>query len=308
MSTDYGIPRLSDQPEIRAQQLKELHARLPYPTTFPPDNSDATPLPTPRRRQPYTPNYITPQISPLSTSGNVSPTSPKNYVTRHAPPMYMPAVLRPTEFPSKAPLPKPKVNPQRDAEERSLRPNSSYLSLAGLGGFGRLSRRSTGDSGKCVDGNWNLDMFPKPTGLPTRKHWKPDQEAAVCDDATCIRHFSYFTRRHHCRRCGNIFCDSHSVYVIPLDQDANYNPRGIPSRSCAHCYSQFKVWRSRTNSQSSSLSSSQDGGRIGNGEVPTTPISASPTAVNGKPPVGGIPQHMPDAAMSVPRDWNWSTF
>lgn len=111
----------------------------------------------------------TPQISPLSTSGNGSPTSPsKNHITRQIRPLYMPAVLRPTEFPSKAPA-RLKTEEDDQSEERSLQSNSSFIGLPALG---RLSRRSTGDSGKCLDSEWNLDLFPKPTGVPTRKHWK----------------------------------------------------------------------------------------------------------------------------------------
>lgn len=129
---------------------------------------------------------------------------------------------------------------------------------------------------------------------------KPDQQSSVCDHATCTRSFSYFTRRHHCRKCGNIFCDMHSAFEIPLDQDANYNPRGVPSRACGHCYAQFKEWRSRAISSQSSAELSPDNDRL---DTPTSPVAASQTA-----PGLGAPLHTPDAAHSVPRDWNWSTF
>ncbi|KAK3313476.1 hypothetical protein B0H66DRAFT_353163 [Apodospora peruviana] len=294
MATDFIMPRLPDHQ--KQQQHYQQQIAFQQPSTA----SHTT---------------YTPQISPLSTSGNTSPISPKNYIQRQKRPNYMPAVLRPTEFPSKAPPPRPKAatgdgeEEETAAMDRTLRPNTSFISL-GAATIGRLSRRSTGDSGKCVDGggddaDWNLDLFPKPTGTPTRKHWKPDQESAVCDHATCKKYFSTFTRRHHCRKCGNIFCDSHSGYYIPLDQDANYNPRGIPSRACPHCYSQFKEWRSRTNSQASSSVGSADGNNntAGGEGVPRSPIVTSPTtAANMRLPI------TPDAAHSVPRDWNWSTF
>lgn len=105
-------------------------------------------------------------------------------------------------------------------------------------------------------------------------------------------------RRHHCRKCGNIFCDSHSAFQVPLDQDVRFNPRASPVRACGHCYGEFKEWRSRTNSQASSAASSE----LNSGATPTTPIMAtSPTATK-------IPSRASDAAQSVPRDWNWSTF
>lgn len=294
------MPRLPDQQQSAFFQPQAHHHQ--FPQQFP--QQQHPPLLT------FSPSHYNPQISPLSTSGNASPTSPKTYLSRQIRPLYMPAVLRPTEFPSKAPPPKPKPEDEDEVDERVLKSNSSFISLAGLGALGRRSRRSTGDSAKCVDGNWNLDLFPKPTGLPTRDHWKPDHESTVCDHATCRRSFSYFTRRHHCRKCGNIFCDAHSAYEVPLDQNANYNPRGTPVRACGHCYSMFKEWRSRTNSQSSSSVSSNVGTTNINipGDISASPISASPNGgfcigVDGKPT-----PRVPEPATSVPRDWTWSTF
>ncbi|KAH6849953.1 hypothetical protein B0I37DRAFT_413388 [Chaetomium sp. MPI-CAGE-AT-0009] len=254
----------------------------------------------PQQQAPFQPSPITTTyptsthynspVSPLGTPGSISPTSSKNYITRQIRPLYVPAVLRPTEFPSKpAPL-EPNVEDDDDIIEDGLRPSSSFMSLGGLSAFGRLSRRSTGDSAKSVGSMWNLDQFPKPTGPPTRRHWKADHESTICDHATCKRYFSYFTRRHHCRKCGNIFCDQHSTFEIPLDQDANFNPRGGVAEA--------------SNWQATKRRLAQRHPHHPQLETPSTPVSASPTAAN----LGGLPLHTPDAAHSVPRDWNWSTF
>lgn len=112
-------------------------------------------------------------ISPLSTSNNTSPTSPKNYHGRQVRPLYMPAVLRPTEYPSTANM--PKISPgidDGDDEERIVRSSGSFTSLSGILSLSRLSRRSTGDSGKVVDWDWDLSNYPKVNGFPTRGHWK----------------------------------------------------------------------------------------------------------------------------------------
>ncbi|KAF7540147.1 hypothetical protein G7054_g1578 [Neopestalotiopsis clavispora] len=237
------------------------------------------------------------QISPLSTSNSASPTSPKSYHTRQLRPLYIPAVLRPTDYPAKkAPAKK------TDDDDDSLKASSSWSSLTGLGALGRLTRRSTGDSGKCMNGELDLDLFPQPTAEPTRQHWKADNDATICDEPSCRRHFNYWTRRHHCRKCGNIFCDSHSSYDVPLDQDANYNPRGTPSRACSHCHTDFEVWRSRTNSAASSDDSSSNS----SGTAPASPITATGTPVALSNP--GREQNKAEVAASVPRDWNWSTF
>jgi hypothetical protein len=171
------------------------------------------------------------------------------------------------------------------------------MNVPGLATIQRLSRRSTGESTKCPEGGWDLELFPEVTDVPTRNHWKPDVESTICDDPTCKRTFNYFVRRHHCRRCGNIFCDQHSSYEIPLDQDANYNPRAELSRTCSHCFEQYKAWHSRNNSQTSSSASSDV-----QHTTPPTPVAAVP----GKK--GLELAKSPDAAASVPRDWNWSTF
>lgn len=109
------------------------------------------------------------QISPLSTSNNTSPTSPKSYHGRQLRPLYIPAVLRPNDYPSKQ---TPTFKKPEDQDDESLKANGSWSSLPGLSALGRLSRRPTADSAKCVDINWNLDLFPVPTAQPTRKHWK----------------------------------------------------------------------------------------------------------------------------------------
>ncbi|KAI1338008.1 FYVE-domain-containing protein [Xylariaceae sp. FL0016] len=281
MAADFIMPRLPDQHQ--AHYFPHHHQPMPQAQspTYPSQPAQG---------------YQSQQISPLSTSNNASPTSSKSYHHKRLRPLYIPAVLRPTEHHSKKS--RDRKEGDADDDDAPLSSSNSFISLPGLGAFGRLSRRSTGDSGKCMDGDWNLDLFPKPTASPTRQHWKPDPESAICDEPSCRRNFNYWTRRHHCRKCGNIFCDSHSTYGVPLDQNAEYNPRGIISRACAHCYTEFQAWRSRTNSQASSENSSVvQGSRT----APASPIASTPTAMK---PQG---QHQ-EIAASVPRDWNWSTF
>lgn len=138
---------------------------------------------------------------------------------------------------------------------------------------------------------------------------QPDHESTVCDDSTCRRTFSYFTRRHHCRRCGNIFCDFHSAFEVPLDEGANFNPRGVPVRACAHCYGQFKEWRSRAansrrDSSGAAVPAADGEDREGRTSSGDSPLSTSPIGCKGKPTSPSVAE----AAISVPRDWNWSTF
>lgn len=119
-------------------------------------------------------------ISPLSTSNSTSPVSPKNYHGRQVRPLYMPAVLRPNEYPSTAAQAKGSpASDEVDDDERVVRSSGSFTSLSGILSLSRLSRRSTGDSGPAVDWDWDLSNYPKVDGLPTRRHWKV--RAMRCD-------------------------------------------------------------------------------------------------------------------------------
>eukprot|EP01112_Ceratiomyxa_fruticulosa_P007136 TRINITY_DN1842_c0_g1_i1.p1 TRINITY_DN1842_c0_g1~~TRINITY_DN1842_c0_g1_i1.p1 ORF type:complete len:463 (-),score=92.59 TRINITY_DN1842_c0_g1_i1:108-1496(-) len=47
---------------------------------------------------------------------------------------------------------------------------------------------------------------PLPPNVTYRPLWQDDQSAASC--TKCRKNFSLFVRRHHCRHCSRIFCDS----------------------------------------------------------------------------------------------------
>jgi hypothetical protein len=131
---------------------------------------------------------------------------------------------------------------------------------------------------------------------------QPDAESSICDEPSCTRYFSYFTRRHHCRRCGNIFCDLHSMYSIPLDQEANYHPKGYRSRSCEHCWGEYRAWQIARSSRSNSDTSE--------GQPATPTVNCHGNAAR-QALAGELSQKqgiVGSLAASVPRDWNWSTF
>lgn len=84
----------------------------------------------------------------------------------------MPAVLRPTEYPSSANAITASPTGESDDDERMIRSSGSFTSLFGISSLSKLSRKSTGDSAKVVDWNWDLANYPKVNGQPTRRHWK----------------------------------------------------------------------------------------------------------------------------------------
>ncbi|KAL2752684.1 hypothetical protein ACRALDRAFT_1083330 [Sodiomyces alcalophilus JCM 7366] len=257
------------------------------------------------------------QISPSSTSDHSSPTTPTGRYqgSRPSRPLFMPAALRPPRIYSKLPPSLQEEDPADGAQLTLRRSNSSFISLPGFSIFGsRLGRRTTADSAEESDPDLDHSLFPQATGEPSRKHWKPDALSTICDDPTCKRVFNYFYRRHHCRKCGNIFCDPHSSYAIPLDQDCNYNPRATPSRACAHCFGEFMAWKSRNNSQASSDRGSSIDQSPANGQVSTAPSTAPTSPIATSSPMNAASKaalghaRAAEAAASVPRDWSWSTF
>lgn len=149
----------------------------------------------------------------------------------------------------------------------------------------RLSRTSTGASSTTTVSSSNQ---------VTRRHWTPDSQVNVC--STCPTQFTLFERKHHCRRCGHIFCQQHSSYTIALSPTAEFSVTGIESRSCVHCRRDFELWMNPVPVPAVPSS---------NGKVvrPQTVRGRSSQTMSGsEDDMRGVP------AASVPTDWTWSTF
>nr|XP_040055611.1 zinc finger FYVE domain-containing protein 26 isoform X1 [Gasterosteus aculeatus aculeatus] len=76
--------------------------------------------------------------------------------------------------------------------------------------------------------------FQPPDRPPARKDWVPDTKQDVC--MICRRErFTMFNRRHHCRRCGRLVCQSCSEHKMSVE--------GCPGdeevRVCNECYAYF---------------------------------------------------------------------
>ncbi|KAF9229823.1 hypothetical protein BS17DRAFT_812448 [Gyrodon lividus] len=68
--------------------------------------------------------------------------------------------------------------------------------------------------------------------LLQRNLWKPDALASTCDNFYCRVKFSVLERRHHCRKCGGIFCHQCTSRVTHLLDVSNLDflhpPRNVP--------------------------------------------------------------------------------
>ncbi|KAI8854673.1 hypothetical protein BC829DRAFT_379398 [Chytridium lagenaria] len=59
----------------------------------------------------------------------------------------------------------------------------------------------------------------------------------MCAESTCEVKFSVFHRRHHCRRCGEIFCSSHASKMAHLSvADRRFRSDGIEAKVCDLCF------------------------------------------------------------------------
>ena len=249
--------------------------------TTPPNSQGDQPFPTVNHMSNGTPSNFSPSSPPLS----MFPNFPLSTHQLRPPksPLYIPAVLRPTERPRRpSPLTPPRsVNNSTDSLMRSEggRPPTQRASLSD----DELQRvTSIGDT--CLS---------PVEGPPQRTHWKPDYNALMCDAPTCQKYFSLFERRHHCRHCGFVFCGAHSPYTVPLDHRAEFHPDGMASRACKICWNQYEEWiadRLITMKDNESIAES-----VGSGKD----IQGRRKEVEGR--VGSL-------AASVPKDWNWSTF
>lgn len=83
-------------------------------------------------------------------------------------------------------------------------------------------------------------------GLAQGARWKLDSEKAACEN--CNKKFGVFTRQHHCRRCGGLFCDACSSKKADLAVALSGQERGgviqqtatvrnvKKARVCEDCY------------------------------------------------------------------------
>ncbi|CAG8649673.1 2532_t:CDS:2, partial [Acaulospora morrowiae] len=62
------------------------------------------------------------------------------------------------------------------------------------------------------------------------KRWVEDDDVTTCQHESCNIRFNLWRRRHHCRRCGNIFCSTHSDYSMLLFPDGTEDWGGVWSR------------------------------------------------------------------------------
>ncbi|CAG4945418.1 unnamed protein product [Colias eurytheme] len=64
-------------------------------------------------------------------------------------------------------------------------------------------------------------------------NWTSDKDATAC--AACAKEFNIARRKHHCRRCGNIFCGACSEKTVALAGNTK------PVRVCDSCFTEVRL-------------------------------------------------------------------
>lgn len=154
---------------------------------------------------------------------------------------------------------------------------------------------------------------------PTRKHWLKDESVAECGFRTCHKHFNFFERRHHCRKCGGIFCKDHTSHYLYINHLAQFTTggRGTLSRVCDNCIEEYNEFmksefgvgyetpRSRQQSPPSISQSADFRKEIFKPKTQKVPL-AQP-ALLPISPVGKL-ENNEQTVGSVPANWSWLSF
>ena len=267
--------------------MSTMTANYPTSTYAIPENSTGFYV----RQEPSPASSASPK-SPRGDHIHQQPPNPYKQLRPLKSPLYVPAVLRPTEHFSTPTTP----------------PKSQH------GSFDNMKQSAADAALQAAQGQQDLDFFGNwthdndlgdVTGPPTRDHWKPDVASPSCDSPHCSSNFNLFVRKHHCRHCGHIFCATHAPQTIPLDQNAKFHPDGIQSRACDTCFRQYQRWDTARTLRRKNSHTSEDSNNDGSG--PPTPLAGSGS--HRRMISGGYRGQQPEqVANSVPKDWAWSTF
>ncbi|XP_072967332.1 protein FREE1-like [Typha angustifolia] len=117
---------------------------------------------------------------------------------------------------------------------------NSLIRGKGLAGAAKLSEQPTEKKKGLVD--WVNLIKP---GDEEKDHWVPDEAVSKCP--SCGTDFGAFVRRHHCRNCGDIFCDKCTQGRIALTADENAQPVRVCDRCMAEVSQRLSYARESAN-------------------------------------------------------------
>ncbi|KAL6995868.1 Protein free1 [Sarracenia purpurea var. burkii] len=93
-------------------------------------------------------------------------------------------------------------------------------------------------------------------GNEEKDHWVPDEAVSKC--TACATDFSAFVRKHHCRNCGDIFCDKCTHGRIALTTEENAQPVRVCDRCMAEVTQRLSTAKETTSKSAGGLQSHED--------------------------------------------------
>ncbi|CDK24349.1 unnamed protein product [Kuraishia capsulata CBS 1993] len=127
---------------------------------------------------------------------------------------------------------------------------------------------------------------------PTHNHWVPNAKRVYCGG--CSAKFSILVRRHHCRRCGEIFCSSCLGTRAALNLMAKFDlVHGVMCRVCPGCFSSWETFLKRKYSDGDSGITYEEEPMIANLRSEERAKEEARTRMN---------------SVGMPTDWTWSSF
>jgi len=257
----------------------------------------STPTPsTPSSSATITPNAVTPMnrshSSSASTISKFDDTSSLRTINDPKRPMYVPAVLRQSNTNLK-PEDLRFINEQKN-QNKIKNHNKNILNNAA-----NSIKQQNWMNGHNHHNNHSDDQYgstdPKSPKEPTRSHWRKDLSRSSC--VLCSKPFTFFERRHHCRRCGDIFCNEHVSNYLNLGEDANFildSPNGVLCKVCDFCFKDYETFLKKKFGSNSVETNVNNSGKKN--------ISVKDTKKKNT-----VDQNN-SVASSIPADWSWSSF
>lgn len=285
------------------------------------------------------PSQQQPGSNRLSPMGNITPTNSATrrcvkQISNPKKPLYLPAVLRDVSETNltnedfvRPPSPQHSVisnnqtmtsdnlHQQMQNSNQSLHGSSTASVHSTNSSFIESYRRqialwffSSNEYGS-IENRWS--QFLDPPAPPTKRHWLHDSKRGSCH--YCHKLFTFWERKHHCRHCGDIFCQQHLGHWLYLNSDASFiiggGGLGTLSKICDGCLEEYENVVKNPRWKNQKLDGSNQQGNL----VEST--AATPTAIPARD-MEGIDFQNDDSkvdfigsvAGSVPADWNWSSF
>ena len=185
-----------------------------------------------------------------------------------------------------------------------------------------MSMDSTSSNKNSISAKTNFLGSSKKYGevlksAPTRKHWLKDETVLECGIPSCGKQFNFFERRHHCRKCGGIYCKEHTSHYLYINHLAQFTTggRGTLSKVCDLCiaeYNDFIQHEFGVNiAHSTSQKCIQKPRAVEAANSLQTPPKETPIDKTGMTFIKdskNSPNRSEQLVGSIPANWSWSSF